>query len=499
MIVDTVITKTLFVQSSCPKRLWLTRNKPEAVTNKDTQQTVEGREVGVLAREYFCSAYNLIEAPTKRDMASKTRQALLAPAGTVVCEAAFFSEDLYAAADIVIIGEKGLDIYEVKATTSIKSIQLEDVAFQCHVIEKAGYHVNSVHIMHLNNDYRLEGSLDVQKLFVLSDVTFNVHRMQEGIAEKINGCRDILAMNEEPDRSLSLQCEKPYLCACRDYCFAMHHVPSVSIFDVAGMTAQKKYALWNSGCRTPEEMLNRRNIFTERQSRQIQSMQSSDRDELHVETAQLKKFLDSLRYPLYLLDFETFQCAIPRFQGVAPYEQIPFQYSLHWIEGKGGELRHAEFLAKEGVDPRLPLAAALSKDISREGMVMAYNNRFEKSVMAKLSQQFPELAPVLEAICDSMADLMLPFQKRWVYCDAMHGSFSIKAVLPALCGGDPELDYHRLPLIHNGAEAMSAFSTLHLTDDPVEVQRTRQALLNYCRLDTLAMAKILEKLYTLVE
>ena len=258
---DTVITKTLFIQSSCSKRLWLTRNKPEAVANKDTQQTVEGREVGVLAREYFGSAYELIEAASKRGMAGKTRQALLAPTGTVVCEAAFLSGDLYAAADIVIIGDKGLDIYEVKATTSIKSIQLDDVAFQHHVIERAGYHVNSVHIMHLNSDYRLEGALDIQKLFVLSDVTHNVHRMQEGIAEKISCCRDILARKEEPNCPLSLQCEKPYLCACRDYCFALHHVPSVSVFDVAGMTAQKKYALWNSGCRTPEDMVNRRDVF----------------------------------------------------------------------------------------------------------------------------------------------------------------------------------------------------------------------------------------------
>lgn len=497
---NAVITKTLFVQADCPKKLWLSRNKPDILEDTDNGHTQEGKEVGSLARLYFGPDFQLVSAKSRAQMAALTKALLQDPSNRIICEAAFEYQDLYAAADIVLRNDDGtLDVYEVKSSTHIKDIQLDDIGFQYHTITCAGYKVNKVHILHLNGDYVRGDELDIQSLFVSEECTDAILRLQMGITDRIERCRSILAQSEEPMCELSLLCEKPYVCPCKQYCYDLHEVPHPSVFDLAGVAAKKKYALWNIGCRTPEQMMENKTSFTELQMRQIRAMMATGDEADHIEPDKLQEFLSGITYPLYLLDFETFQCAIPRFKGTRPYEQIPFQYSIHWIEEEGGPIHHAEFLATEGTDPRRPLAESLCRDIPETGTTMAYNMKFEKSVLNTLSEQFPDLARMLKSMVVRMQDLMLPFQKKWYFTAAMHGSFSIKAVLPALCGNDPELDYHRLPVVHNGQEAMATYATLHLLENKDEVARIRDGLLLYCGLDTLAMVKVLEKIYFTVQ
>ena len=202
--------------------------------------------------------------------------------------------------------------------------------------------------------------------------------------------------------------------------------------------------------------------------------------------------MNSLSHPIYHLDFETFQQAIPEFKGVSPYSQIPFQYSLH-IEHKDGRLEHKEFLALDGVDPREEIAKRLVEDIPSNVTVLAYNMGFEKGVIRKLANLFEQYSHGLMSIHDNCKDLMIPFQNKDYYHPNMKGSYSIKYVLPSLV---PEFEnaYKELDLIHNGGEAMEAFANLGKIDDEKLKQRYRDSLLEYCKLDTLAMVKILNKL-----
>ncbi len=206
----------------------------------------------------------------------------------------------------------------------------------------------------------------------------------------------------------------------------------------------------------------------------------------------IKKFLPTLSYPIYHLDFETFQQAVPEFIGCHPYEQIPFQYSLH-VEYEDGRLEHFAFLAKEGEDPRRALAEQLVKDIPMGVCSAAYNMSFEKTVLKHLAEEFPDLSGQLMDIHDNMHDLMIPFQKQYYYSKAMQGSYSIKYVLPALWPDDPELDYHNLEGVHNGSEASAAFADM-ANHTPEEIEQMRENLLKYCGLDTYAMVKVLKKL-----
>ena len=210
-----------------------------------------------------------------------------------------------------------------------------------------------------------------------------------------------------------------------------------------------------------------------------------------IDKKKIKEFLSELREPIYFLDFETFQMAIPKYDNVSPYMQVPFQYSLHYI--KNGTLYHKEFLAKEGIDPRKDLAEALVKDIPTNVTVLAYNMSFEKNVIKKLAELYPDLKSSLMKIYSNIYDLMIPFRERSYYSKDMDGSYSIKYVLPALFPNDESLNYKNLDLIHNGSEAMDSFASLENKSEE-EKKAIRENLLKYCKLDTYAMVKIYEKL-----
>jgi len=215
-----------------------------------------------------------------------------------------------------------------------------------------------------------------------------------------------------------------------------------------------------------------------------------------IDKKNIKDFLNTLSYPIYHLDFETFQQVVPKWKGISPYQQIPFQYSLH-IEHLDGTIEHKEFLGKDDVDPRYELAKRLVEDIPMDVTVLAYNMSFEKGVNSKLAESFPDFKEHLLSINENTKDLMLPFQKQYYVTPQMQGSYSIKYVLPSLV---PEMSkaYKSLNGIQNGSDAMNAFPKLSSMSREKK-EETRTALLEYCKLDTLAMVEVLKKLKKAIE
>ena len=212
-----------------------------------------------------------------------------------------------------------------------------------------------------------------------------------------------------------------------------------------------------------------------------------------IDTVKISEFLAELSYPLYFLDFETVYSAVPLFEGVRPYQQIPFMYSLHWIEEVDGDLHHTVFFSYPGHDPRRAIAEELCADIPKGVCTVAYNMCFEKARIRELADLFPDLAEHLMDIHDNMKDLMVPFRRKWYCTEAMNGSYSLKAVLPALYPDDPELDYSLLDGIHNGYEASETYLAMWQNPDDKTSEKCRQ-LSEYCGLDTYALVKIWEKL-----
>ena len=491
------ISKTDYIGGcQCEKLLWLTQNRPEVLDKTDDTHTEEGKEVGAMARLYYQNAITipLDKAPAMADM---TRKVIQKGMSTTVCEATFMADGLSCAVDILrVITPSRVEIIEVKSSTDAKDIQIEDMAFQYHVVKNAGYQVDRVILMHLNKEYVRHGDIDVHKLFVQEDVTAKVAIRERSVAAEIERFKELSKLTEEPLTNICLSCDKPHECPAKAYCFKKAGIPENSVFSISGMTAKKKHELYQQGYVTLEQVRGNYTLTT-KEKQKVSDMLDVD-NEIKVNTTEVLRFLDTVRYPLYHLDFETFQKAVPMFEGASPYQQIPFQYSLHIQKKACGDCEHKELLTIAGKDPRRMVAERLCEDIPMGVQSIAYNFSFEKSVIRMLAGLFPDLSNHLLDIANNMIDLMVPFQKRWVYTGAMHGSYSIKAVLPALCGDDPELDYHALPVVHNGGEAMATFATLHLIEDAEEVERIRSGLLQYCGLDTLAMVKVLNKLYELV-
>ncbi len=312
--------------------------------------------------------------------------------------------------------------------------------------------------------------------------------MTEDAEARIRYLTDYMDGPEEPEESIGEHCFNPYGCGFWKYCTGM--LPRPNVFDLSGMQNRSKFKYYRDGIISFEQL--------EEAGKLQKNYLTQVRHELHGQEAEIHKdviesFLAKLSYPLYFLDFETFQTAVPLFDRSRPYEQIPFQYSLHYIEKENGECLHREYLADPGEDPRRGVAESLCRDIPADVCVMAYNMGFEKGRIKRMAELFPDLSEHLTAIHDHIVDLMVPFKEKAYYCRDMQGSYSIKYVLPVLFPGDPALDYHNLNDVHNGAEASDAFSRMQEME-PEERERYRASLLKYCELDTLAMVKIWEKL-----
>jgi hypothetical protein len=209
-----------------------------------------------------------------------------------------------------------------------------------------------------------------------------------------------------------------------------------------------------------------------------------------IDIQPVREFLDTLWYPLYFLDFETIQFAIPQYPGTRPYQQIPFQYSLHYLENERGDLRQYEFLGDPHTDFREELIKKLSQQIPANACILAYNASFEKTCLQNMADWFPKYYKKLDKLIDNLRDLAIPFRNKSVYHWKMKGSYSLKNVLPCLVD---DLTYKTLE-IQDGRMAMDGFRTLLETSNIEERASIRQALLDYCRLDTLAMVKILKRL-----
>ena len=490
------ISKSRYVNyRQCPKKLWLNVYHPELADEMDQTVFKNGTMVGELAQDLFPGG-DLVtfdeQNPENIDNMVRQTQELMQDGVDVIYEAAFSHSGLLAICDIL-VKAKGTtgdqyDIYEVKSSTKLKDVYIEDVAFQQYVLGLCGISVRDTYVVYINSQYERQGDLELSKLFTIEPVTEASKALQAEVDQGLPGVFSLLESEEEYQCDIGPQCSDPYECEFTTYCW--RHIPKTSVFNISRLAAKKKFECYYNNIITFEEVVEHSVPLNANQKLQIEA-------ELYdVETIripEIKKFLASLHYPLYFLDFETFMSPIPLFDATRPHQQIPSQYSLHYIRCEKGPLCHKEFLAEEGRDPRPDLARRLLEDIPSDACILAYNMSFEKGIIRDLAALFPPLCERLMNLHDHIVDLMEPFKNKAYYTKEMRGRYSIKAVLPALFPDDPSLSYESLGLIHDGAEAMNAYAGL--TDLPHDQRLLiRQSLLEYCKLDTLAMVKIWEKL-----
>ncbi|WP_107858817.1 DUF2779 domain-containing protein [Campylobacter concisus] len=485
------LSKSLYIRGlQCEKSLWLKKKKPEVLQAPDDgAQAVfdTGTSVGELACELFSGGERIKYTGDFNAQMAKTKE-LIERGTKVIYEATFCFDGILVMVDILCVCEDGLIINEVKSSTLVKDVYIDDASIQYYVISSLGYKVSGANIIHIDNTYVRGERLELEKLFHAEDVTEQIIQKQAEIPQILSKFDEILSKYVEPEIDIGPHCSDPYNCDAWEYCWCEQRgIPEYSIFNISRLRSDKKFELYKNGVVKFEDI---KDLDKFNASQQIQIRSELSQEEI-IDKDAIGEFLKTLSYPLYHLDFETFQQAVPEFVGLSPYEQIPFQFSIHKEDGKGN-LEHFEFLAEVGADPRYELALNLIKFIPQDACVLAYNMSFEKGVIRRLAANYPQISSELMAIHDNIKDLMAPFASKSYYHPKMQGSYSIKYVLPALVP-EFELAYKDLNLIHNGGEAMQAYENMtRMSAD--ERDAYKSALLAYCKLDTLAMVKVLEKL-----
>lgn len=483
------LSKSQYIRGlKCHKSLWLYKHNPELRDTSDNAQESlfnNGYSVGEAAKELFAGGVEVaFDADDFGGMIAKTKE-LIQSGCSVIYEATFKENGIFAMADILVKNGDGWDMYEVKSSTSVKEYHLNDASIQWYALSNA-IPLNKAYIVHINNGYTRQGALHVSELFSIVDITDDVQNGQPLVLTHIEAMVSMLK-GDMPNMDIGDHCSAPYACDFMGHCWS--HIPQKSVFDLYWMNQTKKFELYRQGNICLEDIPDDFNL-TKTQQLQVSSLKTN---EVFIDKDVIGNFIDTLCYPINFFDFETFQNAIPRFDGQRPYMQIPFQYSLHILDHEG-HLIHKEFLGDENNDPREDLIIAMLSDLTPTGSIMAYNQSFEITRIKELAEAFPHYSEQLLALIPRFVDLIIPFRGLGYYHPDFNGSFSIKSVLPAMFPNDDALDYKKLGSVQNGGDAMETFANLYLLKDPSKKDEIRKDLLAYCHLDTLAMVKILEKL-----
>ena len=471
------LTKSRFMSGlQCSKRLWYEVHEPLEAPAGDSMPLINGRAVDRLAQTLHPGP--VISRDGGLPAALEETQALFARgAPSVLYQGAFRDGPLAAIVDILRVRDGAFELIEMKASTAVKPEHLPDVAFQALVLEQARIPVARVHIGHVNNQFVLRSRNDYAGLLTETDVTEQVRAMLPAIRKQATESVGTIGEALAPDVSMGAHCEAPYPCPFMDRC--------------AGKSA--------SGPKFPVSILPRGGkLIAELASEGYEDLRdvpaerlrSKEHKRVHAATVSGQASFDvaattglrKLAPPFAYLDFETMTSAVPEIIGTRPYEQCPFQWSLH-IESPDGTLRHAEYLASESFGDLQKLASALLAALPDAGPVFVYNQTFEKGVLQLLTRLVPRLASSLHEVIDRLVDL-LPITKAAYYHPDMLGSWSIKKVLPTV---NSSLGYESFK-VQDGTAAQLAF--LELRNPETSSGRREEltkGLIAYCERDTYAM------------
>ena len=478
----------------CPSLLWTAINDKEKMPepDKSTQHKFKtGTLVGELAKKRFIDGIDISVEDFMKNLEETQK---LMKKRNPLFEAGFkveFSKgnEIFSRVDVLVpIRTDEWDIVEVKMGTEVKDVNLEDVSFQKYVLEKAGIKIRKCFLMYINNKYVKEGEIEVSELFVPTEITEEIKEVGKGIDKRIENMFKVISAKEKPNICLGKYCHDPYECALKSGCWSI--LPKENVFDLY-RGGKKSFNLYEQG------IIHIKDIPSGIKLTDIQKIQRdcAQCGNPHIKEKEIKKFLDGLNYPLYYLDFETINPAIPKFDGMKPYQQIPFQYSLHVQKKKGGKCEHISFLADGTDDPRPKFMQSLKDNLGNKGDIIVYNESFEKSRIKECAEAFPEFKEWGVGILSRIKDLLVPFRTFCYYHPDQCGSASIKKVLPVLS----DLSYKDIE-IANGGDASVEYE--RVTFDPSvseeDKKRVREALEKYCELDTRAEVEIVDRLNEIV-
>jgi len=480
----TRLSKSKFLSGlQCHKRLYLEIFEPQLATPPDAgmQAILDmGTEIGELARRRFPGGQLVTAGYRQTDEALAQTAAFVADdAVPAIFEAAIMADGVLVRVDVlerVYIEDRrtaGWRLIEVKSSSRVKEVHLDDVALQRHVLVCAGFPVSHCALMHIDTAYLFPGGeIDLEKLFALEDVSRVVLEREATVPERLAAMKAMLGSGTVPAVEPSPHCFMPYECPFWAHCASQK--PERWILHLPG-SKQLAVELATQGVATIDEIP---------PGTSLTIVQRRVKENVEWVSDQLMSALQSLEFPVHHLDFETVMLAVPRFPGTRPYQALPVQWSNH-IELADGSLTHHEYLHVDATDPRQAVAEALLASLGEKGSICVYSP-YERSVIEQLAEALPWLQPELRRLVRRLWDLH-PVVREHYYHPAFMGSYSLKGVLPALV---PSLGYGDLEIQEGGHAASAYYRMIFVETDWIEREKIREALLAYCKRDTLAMVEL---------
>jgi len=462
----------------CAKKLHLEKHHPELgeVSAQTESLFATGNQVGDIAQQLYGTADSVEIAFDFKTMLAETKRLIDGGADFPIFEATFRHEGVLIRADVLIPDGDGWHVIEVKASTSVKDYHVLDCAIQDWVLRNSGINVLSISLAHINNQFVYAGDENYDGLLIENDLTDEARKLEPAVLDLVTKARDAVT-GPMPSIHVGAHCTKPYDCQFQSHCW-----PSDTEYPILGLGGSRA-KLGNFVALGAHDI---RDVAAH-------DLSAATQQWIHRVTVSgepevipgAKKILEVLPYPRYYLDFETTGPAVPIWKGTRPYAAVPIQWSCH-IEEEGGEIRHEEFLDLSGEPPMRALAERMIECLGESGPVLMYTS-YEKGVINGLIEMFPDLEEPLAKIVNRLYDLH-PIVKTHYYHPKMLGSWSIKAVLPAMV---PQMSYGGLEGINEGTAASDGFlEAINPVTDMVRKLELEEQLLRYCKFDTEAMVEI---------
>ena len=475
----------------CAKRLWLEIHRPELIKTapETAARFVVGHQVGTIARHLFDpqGRGQLIDVQTEGVAAAVARTEALLPESEPIFEAGFEAGGARAFADILLPvrkrGKKAWRIIEVKSSASVKDYHRDDAAIQASVAQQASLALDGIAVAHIDSTWIYQGDGDYEGLLVEEDLTQEAFGRGGEVQSWVAGAQAVVRQESEPQLSTGRHCSAPFACGFFEYCqgqepqaeYPVEWLPRIQTKVLKAVIEQQGLIDLRH---VPDEYLN---------SRQLRVKTHTVSGDPYFAGQAAAASLAAHKLPAYFLDFETIMFAVPIWKGTRPYQQLPFQFSVHRLS-RSQELESESFLDLSGEDPGHALAKALIDACGARGPIFAYST-FEATCIRGLATRFRKLKPLLMALHARLVDL-LPITEEHYYHPSQQGSWSIKKVLSAIA---PELRYDALPGVKDGGMAMEAYvEAIAPATSPERREQIRRELVEYCALDTLAMVKVWE-------
>lgn len=473
-----------------PAWLWLKKHdKAKLPPTDDALQAMfdDGHEFEKYAEELFPTGVKLGSNSYQEYLTLPDRTELELKKGTkIILQGRLEPGEITCIFDVIKkVGENEFDLYEIKSSTEVKEDHILDLAFQTIVLENAGLKIRKTFVIHVNNKYERLGEIDIKQLVAETEVTEKVKYKIEETKELIQKALSVMRSKTPPDyspRHVGLDALGEWMAI---YEILHPQVHPYNIYKLARLNPEMIGQLEDLGIKLIADIPDSVSLNT----RQLTQFKATKENKRTVNKLKIKEFISQIKYPLYFFDYETFSTVIPPFDGIRPYQQVPFQYSLHMIDKPGGIMTHKEFLHTTNSHPGLPLLQQLTKDIGDKGTVLVWFESFEKSRNTELGEMFPEYAKFMNFLNERIIDLIIPFSNCWFVDKDFFGSASLKKVFPVLIS---EYSYEKLNIQEGGTASRIWTETVLESKNLEKKEQIMKDLLAYCHLDTMAMVQLLK-------